>query len=256
MEVKIMGVSKSYQLGSDVQVQALQLVSETVIHGEFLCLLGPSGCGKSTLLRLIAGIEHTGAGQILCGGIPVTGPDPSRGFVFQDYGLFPWRTVRQNIQFGLELKKVPRRERKEISDYYLNLMELSHAESLYPEQISGGMKQRVAIARSLCLQPDVLLMDEPFGALDALTRLKMQEELMRIWQLEKITVIFVTHDVEEALYLADRIVIMAARPGRVKEVVSVPIARPRSRTSQDFLHIRAQIYGFMGLDADHTKAAI
>ncbi|WP_199616685.1 ABC transporter ATP-binding protein [Paenibacillus alkalitolerans] len=256
MELEIVDVSKHYLTGADSQVQALQLINATVEQGEFVCLLGPSGCGKSTLLRLIAGIEQADAGRILCGGKPVTRPDPDRGFVFQDFGLFPWRTVRQNIAFGLEMKGISRKERKEITDYYLRLMELSQAADLYPEQISGGMKQRVAIARSLCLKPEVLLMDEPFGALDALTRLKMQEELMKIWQLEKITVVFVTHDIEEALYLSDRIIIMTVRPGRIKEVVPVPISRPRSRTGEQYLHIRAQIFASMGLDANHTQTAI
>ncbi|XEC92668.1 ABC transporter ATP-binding protein [Paenibacillus tarimensis] len=256
MDVQIDDVSKSYHIGSGGHVQALYQVSEAVKQGEFVCLLGPSGCGKSTLLRLIAGIEQADFGEIRCGGEPVKHPDPSRGFVFQDYGLFPWRTVRHNIQFGLELKGLPARKRKEISDHYLQLMELGHAADLYPEQLSGGMKQRVAIARSLCLKPDVLLMDEPFGALDALTRLKLQEELVKVWELEKTTVIFVTHDVEEALFLADRIVIMAARPGRIKEAVTVKIPRPRSRTGQEYINLRAKIYDCLGLDRGHAEAAV
>lgn len=252
MGIEIKNVSKSYQLGNGQKIQVLNQISLTINKGEYLCFLGPSGCGKSTLLRLLAGIETYEFGEITCDGQLMIGPSPERGFVFQDYALFPWLTVRQNIEFGLEIRKVPKKERKEISHYYLQMMNLSEVADAYPSQISGGMKQRVAIARALCLKPSFLLMDEPFGALDAITRMQLQEELIRIWQMEKITIIFVTHDVEEAIYLGSRVVVMGTRPSKIKGVLDIPLPRPRNRTAAEFGKLREaalNILGFRLLEA-------
>lgn len=252
MGIEIKDVSKAYQLGKDKKLHVLQQVTLTINKGEFLCLLGPSGCGKSTLLRLLAGIETCEFGEIRCDGQLISGPSPERGFVFQDYALFPWLTVRQNIEFGLEVRKVSKKERKKISRHYLEMMNLSEVAEAYPAQISGGMKQRVAIARALCLKPSLLLMDEPFGALDAITRMQLQEELIKIWQREKITVVFVTHDVEEAVYLGSRVVVMGSRPSTIKGVLEIPLPHPRQRTAAEFGKLREaalDLLGFQWLSA-------
>lgn len=256
MYVDIQKISKVYENVGGRKQEVLSKVSLNIQQGEFVCLLGPSGSGKSTLLRIIAGIEQADSGQVVCDGQLVTSPSPQRGFVFQDYGLFHWLTVRRNIQFGLEQQGLTREKRNEIVDHYLQLMELSKAADMYPDQLSGGMKQRVAIARALCLKPSLLLMDEPFGALDPMTRFKMQEELIRVWQLEKVTIVFVTHDVEEALYLADRIAIMSKRTGDFSEILNVPMARPRNRTNQEFVKFREYIYEVMGLNSLQSMTVV
>ncbi|MDH2428015.1 ABC transporter ATP-binding protein [Sphaerisporangium sp. TRM90804] len=201
--------------------RALDRVDLDVREGEFLTLVGPSGCGKSTLLDLVAGLTAPTAGEILIDGVPVTGPGLDRGVVFQQYALFPWRTAVANVAFGLEAKAVPRREREERARHYLGLVGLSGFERRYPHELSGGMRQRVAIARSLAYDPDVLLMDEPFAALDAQTRESLQEELLHIWQKTGKTIIFITHGIDEAVYLGQRVAVMTSRPGRIKEIVSV-----------------------------------
>lgn len=222
-------------------MEALQDINLSIRDHEFVCFIGPSGCGKTTLLRIIAGLDDPSSGSVYLDGDLIMGPGPERGMVFQEYSLFPWRTVIDNIAFGLELKGVNKKERLERSKQYLKMVGLERFSDRYPHELSGGMKQRVAIARALVNDPKALLMDEPFGALDAQTRNIMQSELLRIWEEERSTVVFVTHSVDEAIYLADRIVIMSARPGRIKDVISIDIPRPRVRTSTEVNGIRDRI---------------
>jgi NitT/TauT family transport system ATP-binding protein len=196
--------------------------------GEFRVLLGPSGCGKSTLLRMIAGLDKPSSGEVLVNGVPVTGPGKDRGMVFQKYTSFPWLTVAENVAYGMKINGVPEAQRKETTDHLLNSVGLTEFANVYPETLSGGMQQRVAIARTLALRPSVILMDEPFGALDAQTRSDMQQLLLQIWDETACTILFVTHDVEEAVYLADRIFIMSSHPGTLVEDVHVPFDRPRN----------------------------
>ena len=212
---------------------ALVDINLRIEEGEFVCLLGPSGCGKSTLLKIIAGLIPATSGRITINGQPVSGPGPERAVVFQDYALFPWMTVRDNVEFGLEARRLPVAERREVSSRLLKVVGLSDFAERFPHQLSGGMKQRVSIARALAVDPSLLLMDEPFGALDAQTRHLLQDELLRVWREYRKTVVFVTHSIEEAIYLSDRIVVMTARPGRVKQIVVVSEARPRDMASAD-----------------------
>jgi len=238
LEVK--GVFKLFQVNGN-QMEALKNINLDIEENEFVCFIGPSGCGKTTLLRIIAGLEEPSSGEILIEGQPIKGPGPERGMVFQEYSLFPWRTVLDNVAFGLELKGISKDERHEKARQYLKMVELERFEERHPHELSGGMKQRVAIARALVNDPIAILMDEPFGALDAQTRNIMQSELLRIWEEEKKTVVFVTHSVDEAIYLADRIVIMSARPGKIKDVIKIELLRPRSRTSPQVNAIRDRI---------------
>lgn len=207
---------------------ALDGVNLQIRRGEFISLLGPSGCGKSTLLSIVAGFQPATSGRLLQNGRPIIGPDPSRTVVFQDYALFGWMTVQQNVEFGLKAKGVAKKARAEQARELLAMVRLNGFEDKFPHQISGGMKQRAAIARALAPDPDILLMDEPFGALDAQTRVLLQEEIARISSETRKTVIFVTHGIEEAVFLADRVVVMSPRPGRVREEVAVPLPRPRT----------------------------
>ncbi|HLY12242.1 MAG TPA: ABC transporter ATP-binding protein [Planctomycetota bacterium] len=225
-------------------VHVLERVTLSVEPGEFVCIVGPSGCGKSTLLNLIAGFLDPSRGQILVEGDPVRGPDPRRIFVFQENGIFPWLTVRDNISFGIG-NGHPRR--KEILAHYVDMVGLKGFEAAYPRELSGGMRQRVEIARALAANPDLIYMDEPFGALDFLTRLKMRADLIRIWQEEKKTILFVTHDIEEAVQLADRVLVMSRRPATIQEVVPVPLPRPRDLDSAEYLAARDRIFSCMGL---------
>jgi len=218
-QIVIDRVSHIYRPPRGRTVLALSDVSLEVRPREFLALLGPSGCGKSTLLYLVGGFLPTEVGSILVEGKPVTAPGPDRGIVFQHFALFPWKTVRGNILYGLERQGLPRAEREKRAQAFIDLVGLSGFEDSYPSQLSGGMKQRTALARTLAFDPSILLMDEPFGALDAQTRALMQTELLSIWQRTPKTVIFVTHDVQEAVYLADRVAVMSARPGRIKAIV-------------------------------------
>jgi len=236
----IQRVSKRFQVGGDV-IEALSPVDLAIARGDFICLIGASGCGKSTLLRIIAGFETASTGKVLAAGKPVTGPGPDRGMVFQDYALFPWMTVRQNIGFGPRQRGLARSEVHDIAERYAAMVGLSRFADRYPHQLSGGMKQRIAIARCLANEADVLLMDEPFGALDALTRTKLQEELLEIWQRTRTTIIFVTHSVEEAVLLADRVVVMSASPGRIDSDNTIALARPRDVSSPDFNALRRAI---------------
>jgi NitT/TauT family transport system ATP-binding protein len=225
-------------------VKALNGINLEIQEGEFLAIVGPSGCGKSTFLELVAGLIKSTSGIIYIDGKPIDGTDLNRGIVFQGYALFPWRTVLENVAYGLEEKSIPKQKREEICRDYISLIGLSGFENHYPYQLSGGMKQRVAIARALAYNPDILLMDEPFAALDAQTREILQGEVLRIWDETKKTVVFVTHNIEEAVFLADRIAIMSARPGTIKRIVEVPLPRPRfdeNRISQDFIKIRQEV---------------
>jgi ABC-type nitrate/sulfonate/bicarbonate transport system ATPase subunit len=216
---------------------AVQDLSLEMRDRHFVCLLGPSGCGKSTLLGMIAGFVEPTSGRILVDGHPVTGPGRDRGVVFQEYALFPWRTARQNVEFGPLVRRQPPAERQRVAARYLGMVGLAEHVHKYPRELSGGMKQRVAIARALANDPAVLLMDEPFGALDAQTREVMQEELLKIWLADRKTIVFVTHSIGESIYLADDVVVMTARPGRIKEIVAVDLPRPRERGSTEFLAI-------------------
>src|ERR1700752_4884208 len=220
-QIVIDKVRHTYRPPGGKPVLALEDVSLEVREREFLTLLGPSGCGKSTLLYLLGGFLPVETGRISVGGAPVTGPGPDRGIVFQNFALFPWKTVRQNILYGLEKQRLPRAAREKRAQGLIELVHLRGFENSYPAQLSGGMKQRVAIARTLAIDPAILLMDEPFGALDAQTRGLMHEELLGIIERRPKTVVFVTHDVREAVYLADRVAVMTARPGRIKEVVEI-----------------------------------
>jgi NitT/TauT family transport system ATP-binding protein len=231
--VRIDDVSKRYDT-EDGAVKALEGVSFDVADGEFVCIVGPSGCGKTTLFRIIAGLDAPTAGEVYLSGDRVDGPTPDMGVVFQEYHLFPWRTVRANVAFALEKEAVPDADRRERVEDLVDLVGLDGFEDSYPKALSGGMKQRVAIARALAADPTLLLMDEPFGAVDAQTREMLQSELLEIWKETDKTVLFVTHDVEEAIKLADRIVVMAKEPGRVDEVIEVDLSRPRSRTDAAF----------------------
>jgi NitT/TauT family transport system ATP-binding protein len=218
-QIVVEGVRHLYQPPRGRPVLALEDVSLEVRQREFVALLGPSGCGKSTLLYLMGGFLPTETGKIVVNGKPVAGPGPDRGIVFQHFALFPWKTVRANILYGLERQGMPRAEREKRAQHFVDLVGLSGFEDSFPSQLSGGMKQRTAIARTLAFDPEILLMDEPFGALDAQTRSLMQSELLGIWERTPKTVIFVTHDVQEAVYLADRVFVMSARPGRIKAIV-------------------------------------
>lgn len=220
---------------------ALDHISLKVKDKEFVCILGPSGCGKTTLLRLIAGLATARTGSIVLDGEEMRGPSPKIGFVFQEYSLFPWRTVIDNIAFGLEMKGIPKEERYRIAEQYLELVNLTSFKTSYPAELSGGMRQRVAVARALALDPVLLLMDEPFGALDAQTRNMLQTELLDIWEKTKKTIIFITHSVDEAVYLSDRIIVLSPRPGRVCKIVPIDLPRPRDRTSVDFATLRRDI---------------
>ena len=222
-------IGKTFASRSGKELVALDDVSLAVTEGEFVCLLGPSGCGKSTLLRILAGLETHFEGSVFADGEKVAGPSRKRGMVFQEYSLFPWRNIEENVAAGLEFAGVPADERRERSLRYLELVGLSGFARALPHELSGGMRQRAAIARALAADPHILLMDEPFGALDAHTRILLQKELLRIWSASRKTVIFVTHSVDEAVYLADRIVVMSARPGRIVEEIEVDMERPRRR---------------------------
>ncbi len=234
------------------EVQALSGFSLEVAEGELVCLLGPSGCGKTTVLRIVAGLEVKTSGAVRLHGREISAAGSGRGMVFQEFALFPWRTVRKNIEFGLEVKHVPEDQRGVISQKYIDLVGLRGFEDSHPMELSGGMKQRVGIARALANEPEVLLMDEPFGSLDAQTRNLMQKELLRIWSATGKTILFVTHSVDEAVYLADRIVVMTARPGKVREEIEVKLPRPRDRTSQDFIAVRGKVLA--ELDEEFEKA--
>jgi NitT/TauT family transport system ATP-binding protein len=238
--VRIQGVRKVFR-SSARDVVALDGIDLDIAPGELVCLLGPSGCGKSTLLNAIAGFAPPTSGTILADGRPVVGPGPDRAMVFQEYALFPWMTVEGNVAFGLELKGESRPAIRARVDALLHQLGLADFRDRFPKDLSGGMRQRVAIARVLAIDPPMLLMDEPFGALDALTRRNLQDELLRIWAELKKTIIFVTHGIEEAIYLADRVVVMTYRPGRIKRIVPVTMPRPRDTSSPEFNALKRDV---------------
>jgi NitT/TauT family transport system ATP-binding protein len=224
-DIRFEGIGKAFRTRSGGEFVALSDVSLTVAEREFVAVVGPSGSGKTTLMRMAAGLDHPTSGRVTVGGKQVTAPGPDRAVVFQQFALFPWKTVRENIAFGLRCQGAPRARQDEVVARYLKLMSMEGTEDRFPHQLSGGMQQRVAIARSYAIEPDVLLMDEPFGALDAQTRTVMQEELVRLTRREPRTTLFITHAVEEAVYLADRVVVLARDPGRLREIVDVSAIR-------------------------------
>jgi len=230
---------------SDEQIHVLERVNLEVKEGEFVCIVGPSGCGKSTLLNIVAGFLAQTRGEVIVEGHPVSGPDRRRIFVFQENGVFPWLTVEQNIGFGLTQQSETDRER--IVTHYLEMVGLRGFEGAYPRELSGGMRQRAEIARALAANPEIIYMDEPFGALDFITRLKMRADLTRIWQAEKKTILFVTHDIEEAVQLADRVLVMSKRPATIQTIIEVDLPRPRDLDSRDYLATRDRIFAAMGM---------
>lgn len=243
-KVTLRGITKTFH-GDGKEVRVLEAVDLEVNEGEFVCILGPSGCGKSTVLNIIGGFLEPTSGEVRIDGEPVRGPDPRRIFVFQERGVFPWLTVSANIGFGLG--HLSYKERQARVDRYVDLVGLKGFELTYPNELSGGMKQRVEVARALAVNPDVLYLDEPFGALDSITRLTMRSELLRIWEAEKKTIIFVTHDIDEAVQLADRIIVMSARPAQVRRVVTIDIPHPRDLSSPRYLELRDSIFNELGL---------
>ena len=235
------------------EVHVLERVNLELAHGEFVCIVGPSGCGKSTLLNIVGGFLEETRGEVNVEGALVNGPDPGRIFVFQENGVFPWLTVEQNIGFGLLSRLAA--ERDERVRHYIAMVGLTGFEKSYPRELSGGMRQRVEIARALAADARVLYMDEPFGALDFLTRLKMRSDLIRIWQAEKKTILFVTHDIEEAVQLADRVLVMTKRPATIQDEVKIDLPRPRDLDSPGYLGARDRIFSIMGMDAHGGGAA-
>ena len=244
--IQIRGLSLAFpgkRAGEEIRV--LDDVSADVAAGEFVCLVGPSGCGKSTMLNVVGGFLEATSGEVLVEGEAVNGPDPRRIFVFQENGVFPWLTVQENIAFGLRGRSGE--ERRQIVAHYIGMVGLTGFDSAYPHELSGGMRQRVEIARALAANPDIIYMDEPFGALDFITRLKMRADLVRIWEREKKTILFVTHDIEEAVQLADRVLIMSQRPATIQEIVEIDLPRPRDLDSPDYLEKRDHIFHSMGM---------
>lgn len=246
-KVEIDSIRKVYQ-SSRGEVVALNDTNLTIANNEFICVVGPSGCGKTTLLNILAGLDVPTSGEVRIDGVPIHGPSSERGVVFQQYALFPWLTVRQNVEFGLKLKKINKGERKSIAEKYIESVGLKDFANAYPKELSGGMKQRVAIARAYAVNPQLLLLDEPFGALDAQTRTQLQVELLKTWEHEQKTCFFITHDVEEAVLLASRVVVMSARPGRIKAIVPIDLNHPRTqetRMSKAFTDIKNEIWGLV-----------
>lgn len=253
-KISLSGVEKRFTSARGEEQIALARLDLEIGRGEFVCLVGPSGCGKTTLINLMAGFEQPTSGTVQIDGKPVAGPDPDHIMIFQDYGLFPWRTVLGNVLFGLQARGVPAAVAKEKALAALELVGLLQAKDRHPHELSGGMKQRVSIARALAVEPSVLFMDEPFAALDAFTRLHLQDELLRIWGEKRPTVIFVTHDLDEAITLGQKIVLMAPNPGRVQRVLEVALAYPRERTDRDFAAFRRELFEEFHLV--HTQARV
>jgi NitT/TauT family transport system ATP-binding protein len=251
------GLRKQFtDIARQEQVVALDGIDLEISDSEFLTILGPSGCGKTTLLNIIAGFEQASAGDVRLDGETIFKPGPDRGVVFQEYGLFPWLTVEQNIEFGLRERRVRKAERRARVRQQIASVGLSGFEHRYPQELSGGMRQRVALARVLVNDPKILLMDEPFAALDAQTRTMMQQELLRMWSAERRTAVFITHNIEEAILLGDRVVVMTARPGRIKEIVAVDLPRPRDVTSVEFNAIRRRVAELLEDEVQATFAAM
>jgi ABC-type nitrate/sulfonate/bicarbonate transport system ATPase subunit len=243
-KVRLAGVHKSFLRNREPQL-VLENIDLAVRAGEFVCLLGPSGCGKSTLLNILGGFETADSGTVEIEGRPVSGPDPKRVFVFQEYGIFPWASVWDNIALGLRRKR--KDEQAVVIRRFIDLVGLAGFERSFPSELSGGMRQRVALARALAVEPDVIFMDEPLGALDSLTRLQMRAELLRLWRREKMTILFVTHDVDESLQLADRIVVMTPRPGRIADDIRVDLPHPREISSPNYNRLKSRLYELLGV---------
>lgn len=243
-KVEINDVNRQFRT-DEGKVEALRDIRLSVRAGELICLLGPSGCGKSTLLNIVAGFLAPSSGTVTIDGEPVTGPDRRRIFVFQERGVFPWLTVEGNIAFGLD--HLPPAEARERIAHYIAMVGLGGFERAYPHELSGGMKQRVEVARAFAVDPDVLFLDEPFGALDSITRLLMRRELLRLWEAERKTILFVTHDIEESVQLADRVVVMTARPGRIRRIVEIDIPHPRDLSDPRYIELRDSIFAEIGL---------
>ena len=259
MYIEIQDATKIYEKpggfrSSKESFTALDHISLQIEKGEFICLLGPSGCGKTTLMNSIAGVETLTEGSITIDGQKVKAPSEKYVTIFQNYGLLPWRTVEKNVELGLETLKVPKQERKQIAMKYLQLVGLENFAKRHPAQLSGGQQQRVAIARGLAVDPEILFMDEPFGALDAITRYKLQDDLLHITKSQNKTVIFVTHDIDEAVFLADKIVVMSPNPGRIKAVIPIGLGRHRDRTGGDFLQLRDKVFRIFNMkEEDNTE---
>ncbi len=253
--LRINAVRKSFPAPDDGTVRrlALEEISLSLSAGELVSLVGPSGCGKSTLLRLVAGLDSPDSGELLVGAERISGPNAERGLVFQDPNLFPWLTVRRNIEAGLVARRVWQEKRHEVEEF-MRLVGLESFADAYPHHLSGGMAQRVALARALINHPKVLLLDEPLGALDAFTRMRMQDEVLRLWQARGTTMLLVTHDIDEAIYMSDRIVIMTQRPGRIERTIPVSLERPRDRSSADFLQLRGEILELLHFAGSKVEA--
>ncbi len=254
VKIRARGIQKTFNLAEGGEVRAIGHIDLDVYDGEFVALLGPSGCGKSTFLYMVGGFERPTAGELKLDGAPIEGPMPDRGIVFQEYVLFPWRTVWKNIEFGLEIQKAGHEMRKQRCRELIDLTGLSGFENAYPHTLSGGMQQRVAIARALAYDPDVLLMDEPFGALDAQTRRRMIRDLVRIQETTHKTILFVTHSVDEALSLADRVFLFSARPSYIKETVTVDIPKPRDVTGERFVELVRHLLESLDVEVDKMMA--
>ncbi len=242
-KISVKDICKTFELGKEDFV-ALDHVSLDIADNEFVTVVGPSGCGKTTLMNILGGLETPSSGTALVDDKPVLGPGPERGVIFQQYALFPWLTVRKNVEFGLETAHVPKKQRHEIAQRYIAMVGLEQFADALPKMLSGGMRQRCAIARAYAVNPSILLMDEPFGALDALTRVRLQEQLLETWSQDRRTVVFITHDVDEAVFLANRVIVMAARPGRIFSTIDVPaVTRDEAfRMSDQFAHLRNQVW--------------
>jgi ABC-type nitrate/sulfonate/bicarbonate transport system ATPase subunit len=247
------GVSKRFPSPDGGEVLALDHFSLDVRPREMVSLIGPSGCGKSTLLRMVAGLDTPSDGELRVDGRPITGPCAERGFMFQDHNLFPWLTIRRNIQSGLVARGLLRKHRQDVEGF-LRLVGLEGFGHLYPHQLSGGMAQRAALARALINRPKVLLLDEPLGALDQFTRMRMQDEVIRLWKDRGTTMILVTHDIDEAIYMSDRIAVMTPRPGRIDQLIEVDLPRPRQRNSEEFLHLRGRILEMLHFEGGSETA--
>jgi NitT/TauT family transport system ATP-binding protein len=253
-KISFQNVSKSFELTGQNAFVALQNLNLDIEDGEFITVVGPSGCGKSTAMNIAAGLTAPSSGQVVVDDVAVRGPGPERGVIFQQYALFPWLTVRENVEFGLKIAGLPKEERRKIADHFIALVGLTDFSGSLPKTLSGGMKQRCAIARAYAVNPKILLMDEPFGALDALTRVQLQGQLLTMWSKERRTVMFITHDVDEAVYLASRVVVMAARPGRLYKIIPVDLPFPRTeemRLSPKFAELRNQVWRAVYHPASH-----
>lgn len=241
-KIRLSAVEKRFTSARGDEQIALSMVDLEIRAGEFVCLVGPSGCGKTTLINLMAGFEKPSSGTVVIDGKPVTSPDPAHIMIFQDYGLYPWRTVLGNVLFGLQARGIPPAEARQKALASLELVGLLQSHDKHPHELSGGMKQRVSIARALAVEPSILFMDEPFAALDAFTRLHLQDELLRIWTEKKPTVVFVTHDLDEAIALGQRVVLMAPNPGRIQRILDIELPYPRERTDNDFARLRKELF--------------